>query len=166
MFDHYIGCILTTKIRLQSRKDCTARHRLTIWIFWLRESVRAHHQVGSLKHDFATLRCMIRRGRENSLNITGANFSARLMESLEWAMTYVYCAKNIAYVNIAGCLNVESRTKGWCALLFYCCFGHYWMLAHKISACEVNVIWWKPTEAFKIRWQSPSRGLESQQWSH
>ena len=33
--------------------------------------------------------------------------------------------------------------------LFYCCFGHYRMLAYKISACEVRMICWKPTEACK-----------------
>ena len=33
--------------------------------------------------------------------------------------------------------------------LFYCCFGHYRMLAYKISACEVCTICRKPTEACK-----------------
>ena len=32
---------------------------------------------------------------------------------------------------------------------FWCCFDHYRMLAYKISACEVCVIWRKPTEALK-----------------
>ena len=38
--------------------------------------------------------------------------------------------------------------KGKC-MLFYCCFGHYWMLAYKISACEVCMISQKSTEACK-----------------
>ena len=41
--------------------------------------------------------------------------------------------------------------------LFYCCFGCYRMLAYKISAYEVCIIWRKPTEALKIHCQSPSR---------
>ena len=41
-----------------------------------------------------------------------------------------------------------ERDKGKC-MLFYCCFGHYRMLAYKISACEVCMICRKPTEACK-----------------
>ena len=41
--------------------------------------------------------------------------------------------------------------------LFYCCFGHYQMLANKILACEVCIIWWKLTEAL----QNPSPIAES-----
>ena len=39
------------------------------------------------------------------------------------------------------------------------------MLAYTISTCEVCIVWQKPTEAFKIHCQSPSRVLGSQQWS-
>ena len=42
--------------------------------------------------------------------------------------------------------------KGKCTLYYYC-FGHYQILAYKISACEVCMIWRKPTEAFKIHCQ-------------
>ena len=45
-------------------------------------------------------------------------------------------------------LEIE-HDKGKCTS-FYCCFGHYRMLAYKISACEVCMTWRKPTEACKI----------------
>ena len=41
-----------------------------------------------------------------------------------------------------------NRDKGKCTL-FYCCFGHYWMLAYNIFACELCMISRKPTEACK-----------------
>ena len=41
-----------------------------------------------------------------------------------------------------------EHDKGKCTL-FYCCFGHHLMLAYKISACEVCMIWRKPTETCK-----------------
>ena len=41
-----------------------------------------------------------------------------------------------------------GREKGKCTL-FYCCFRHYQMLAYNISACEVCMIYRKPTEACK-----------------
>ena len=41
-----------------------------------------------------------------------------------------------------------ERDKGKCTL-FYCRFGHYQMLAYKISACEVCMICRKPTETCK-----------------
>ena len=59
----------------------------------------------------------------------------------------------------------SGHDEGNCTL-FYCCFGHYRMLAYKISACEVCIIWQKPTEALKFHCQLPGRGLGSQQWSH
>ena len=43
---------------------------------------------------------------------------------------------------------VTRRDKGRCTQ-FYCCFGHYLMLAYKMSACEVCMIWQKPTETCK-----------------
>ena len=44
-------------------------------------------------------------------------------------------------------LEIE-HDQGKCTL-FYCCFDHYRMLTYKISACEVCMIWRKPTEALK-----------------
>ena len=41
-----------------------------------------------------------------------------------------------------------ERDKSKCTL-FYCCFGHYRMLAYKILACGVCMICRKPTEACK-----------------
>ena len=57
---------------------------------------------------------------------------------------YVYhCTKNSAgYPNSCW---ISDTIKGKC-MRFNCCFDHYRMLAYKISACEVCIIWWKPTE--------------------
>ena len=41
-----------------------------------------------------------------------------------------------------------KHDQGKC-MLFYYCFDHYRMLTYKISACEVCMIWRKPTEALK-----------------
>ena len=56
-----------------------------------------------------------------------------------------YCAKMLG-VQI---LEIEHN-KGKCTP-FRCCFGHnkYWMFAYKIPACEVCMIWRKPTETCK-----------------
>ena len=54
--------------------------------------------------------------------------------------------------------STRRHDEGKCMLL-YCCFGHYRMLAYKISACELCIIWRKPTEALKIHCQLPSGGL-------
>ena len=93
-----------------------------------------------------------KRCRGNSLKCYCANFSARGSQSGgipargTWRhMPYVYCAKN----STDGIPILENEHgKGKCTL-FYCCFGHYRMLTYKISACEVCMIWRKPTEAFQ-----------------
>ena len=60
-------------------------------------------------------------------------------------MPYVYCAKN----STDGLPILENEHDKSKCTLFYCCFSHYWMLTYKISACEVCIIWRKPTEAFQ-----------------
>ena len=52
-----------------------------------------------------------------------------------------------------------AQVKGK-STLFYC-FGHYRILAYKISAYEVYMIWWKPTEALKSIAISPSGWMAS-----
>ena len=103
MFDPYIGWYLATKYDFNLRKIAPRGIDNNMNILAARVSPRTSRswqpEVGSCPYAYATLRCMRRRGRGNNLNVTGANFSARLAESPEWAMTYVYCAKNIAYVN-------------------------------------------------------------------
>ena len=59
-------------------------------------------------------------------------------------MPYVYCAKN----STDGIPILEIEHDQGKRMLFYCCFGHYQMLAYKIAACEACIIWRKPTEAF------------------
>ena len=58
------------------------------------------------------------------------------------AWPHVYCAENSADVN-------EAEHDNSKCTLFYCCFGHYRMLAYKNFACEVCIFWRKPTEALK-----------------
>ena len=60
-----------------------------------------------------------------------------------WGNRSYVCAKNSADL----ILKIE-HDKGKCTQ-FYSCFGHYRMLAYKISACEVCIIWRKLTEACK-----------------
>ena len=55
----------------------------------------------------------------------------------------VYCAKKPG----VPILEIEHY-EGKCTP-FYCRFGHYRMLAYRISACEVCMIWRKPTETCK-----------------
>ena len=111
-------------------------------------------------------------GRENSINATvptslpGDHSSSESWHVVCDVMPYVYCAENSADLNEAGYPNVEiEHDKGKCTL-FYCCFCNHGMLTYNISACEVCIIWRKPTEPFKSYFQSPSRELVSQQWSH
>ena len=63
----------------------------------------------------------------------------------------VFTALKIAGSPMVPMLGLE-HDKGKCTL-FYCCFGHYRILAYKISAYKVCIIWRKPTEAFKIHCQ-------------
>ena len=90
------------------------------------------------------------RGRENSRNATSANFSTRRTvwrNPGTWRLPYATTALKIApgFPIDAG---IVRHDKGKCTL-FYCCVDHYRMLAYKISACEVCIIWRKPTEALK-----------------
>ena len=59
-----------------------------------------------------------------------------------WMTSYALCPKPGIPI-----LEIE-HDKGKCTL-FYFCFGHYRMLAYTISACEICIIWRKPTEAFQ-----------------
>ena len=65
----------------------------------------------------------------------------------------VHCAKNSATQTKPGTPMLGLEDDKGKFTLFYCCFGHYRILAYKISACEVSMIWRKPTEAFKINCQ-------------
>ena len=61
-------------------------------------------------------------------------------------------------------MRVEPNNGKWA--LFYCCFCDYRMLAYKITACEVCIIWQEPIRACGIQWKSPSRRLIELRWSH
>ena len=102
-------CLITisegilTKIRLQSRKDCTAMHRQQNEYSGWRRRLETRLSMSRM------CECMRRRGRGNSLNVTGANF-AKLAEWVGYDV-YVYCAKNIADVNVARYHKIESWIK-------------------------------------------------------
>ena len=121
-----------------------------------------NHQVGTLfkRHTLVpSLRLCytplhnVKGAGETVLNATvptslpGDQQSGGILARGVWRhMPYVYCPKNSA-----GSIPIleNEHDKGKCTL-FYCCFGHYRMLTYKISACEVSIIWRKPTEAIQI----------------
>ena len=93
------------------------------------------------------------KGTGNSPKCNSANFSARRSQSGMLAESW-----HVVLWRFGSCLLRSTKPcfpileiehdKGKCTL-FYCCFGHYRILAYKIAACEVCIIWRKPTEASK-----------------
>ena len=58
------------------------------------------------------------------------------------------------------------RTKLWLMGAVYCCFCNGRMLAYKITACKVCIIWQDPIGACRIQCASPRRRLIELRWSH
>ena len=125
----------------------------------MRESV---HAITKLAHFWSDTRWFpphasaTLRGREAVLN-------AIVPTSPPWSQSCGIPARGV-WCHMSLCTNPGipilkiEHDKGKCTL-FYCCFGHYRMLAYKTSACEVQ-------KHSIIHCQSPSRGLGSQQWLH
>ena len=94
------------------------------------------------------------RGRGNSLNDTlpssppGGPHSGRIPHAV-YDVMFTAVKLVPTYTKQAFPILGIKHDKGKCMLFYFCC-SHYLILAYTISACEVCIIWRKPTGAFKI----------------
>ena len=70
---------------------------------------------------------------------------------------HVFIPLKIAWIPIK--LRLSQWVSNPIMALFYCCFCDCRMLAYKITACEVCIIWQEPIRACRIQCESPSRQL-------
>ena len=102
--------------------------------------------AGSFTYSSATHHCMIWKGPGKTVSNATVPTSPPGDHSLrEFRHVVLWRFGPCLHWNSA---DVNFANKGKC-MPFYCCFGHYRMLAYKILTCEVCIIQQKPTEALK-----------------